>query len=159
MYLIDQPSRGRSPWQQSVDGPLGTFDTYTVSSRFTGVQNFDLWPNASLHTQWPGSGLAGDPVFDEFYASMVPLLVTDSESGEKNQHALVALLNALPVSTNRFISASRAALPTLAAETRYSRHALAVRPLRLARCGRCAEQGARYRRARARRATLQRRYI
>ncbi|KAF5373052.1 hypothetical protein D9758_001520 [Tetrapyrgos nigripes] len=93
VYLVDQPARGRSPWQQNVDGPQVMFDSTTVSQLFTATQLLNLWPNATLHTQWPGNGTVGDPIFDQFYASMVPLLSTDSESGQKNQHALTALLD------------------------------------------------------------------
>ena len=32
----------------------------------------DTWPQAGKHTQWPGTGLPGDAIFDEFYASIVP---------------------------------------------------------------------------------------
>jgi hypothetical protein len=55
-------------------------DTLFIENHFTAVERFDLWPQASLHTQWPGSGVAGDPVFDNFYASNVPSLVSDEES-------------------------------------------------------------------------------
>ena len=32
------------------------------------------WPQASLHTQWPGDGshTHGDPVFDQYYAHLAP---------------------------------------------------------------------------------------
>ncbi|THV08008.1 alpha/beta-hydrolase [Dendrothele bispora CBS 962.96] len=93
VYLIDQPARGRSAWQQSVDGPQITVDSLTISQIFTATAEFNLWPNATLHTQWPGNGTVGDPIFDQFFASTMPLLAIDSESGEKNQHALAALLD------------------------------------------------------------------
>ncbi|KAF5365286.1 hypothetical protein D9758_005337 [Tetrapyrgos nigripes] len=93
VYLVDQAARGRSPWQQSVDGLQTTIDTLSVSQLFTATEVYDLWPNSTLHTQWPGNGTVGDGVFDQFYASMVPLLESDGESGTKNQHAFVALLD------------------------------------------------------------------
>ncbi|THH21853.1 hypothetical protein EUX98_g8264 [Antrodiella citrinella] len=93
VYLMDQPSRGRSPWLQNIDGPQTVFSTELVESMFTATARFDLWPNATLHTQWPGNGSVGDAVFDEFYASMVPLLSTDVESATKNQKALVDLVD------------------------------------------------------------------
>jgi hypothetical protein len=37
-----------------------------MEQQFTAPQDFDLWPQAHLHTQWPGSGLQGDPTFDNF---------------------------------------------------------------------------------------------
>ncbi|KIK65737.1 hypothetical protein GYMLUDRAFT_56380 [Collybiopsis luxurians FD-317 M1] len=93
IYLIDQPSRGRSAWQMGVDGNQSTLDTTTISSRFTAPEVFNLWPQAALHTQWPGNGTAGDPIFDNFYASTMPSLVTDVESSIKVKAAVVPLLD------------------------------------------------------------------
>lgn len=43
---------------------------------FTGTATADFknWPQAHLHTQWPGPGRAGDPTFDAYFASTVPYL-------------------------------------------------------------------------------------
>nr|GAT46213.1 predicted protein [Mycena chlorophos] len=79
VYIIDQTSRARSAWQPTVNGPLETVDSLTTSWHFTAVQDFGLWPQAKLHTQWPGSGTMGDPIFDAFYASTVPSLVNNTE--------------------------------------------------------------------------------
>ena len=52
VYIVDQPQRGRSAYD-----PYGALDTFTaeaISKLFTGVQHFKLWPQAYLHTQWPG---------------------------------------------------------------------------------------------------------
>ena len=99
MYLVDQTARARSPWQQGVDDAQISYDTFTVESRFTAVQVFDLWPQARFHTQWPGSGMAGDPVFDEFYKSTVPSIVSEQYSSELMQAAGVALLDQIGVSS------------------------------------------------------------
>ncbi|KAJ6627418.1 Alpha/Beta hydrolase protein [Mycena sp. CBHHK59/15] len=93
LYIMDQPSRGRSPWQQNVDGTLATFDTFTVESHFTAVQFYKLWPQAILHTRWPGNGSVGDPVFDEFYASTVPSLNSSAEEAVRIKHAGSQLLD------------------------------------------------------------------
>ncbi|KAJ7762819.1 Alpha/Beta hydrolase protein [Mycena maculata] len=93
LYIVDQPSRGRSPWQPGVDGVLTTLDTFTVESHFTAVQLYDLWPQAALHTQWPGNGSVGDPVFDKFYASTVPSLNSSTEESFKIKHAGSQLLD------------------------------------------------------------------
>ena len=45
-----------------------------VETRWTACSDFSRWPEARLHTQWPGSGRMGDPIFDAYYASMVPAL-------------------------------------------------------------------------------------
>lgn len=39
---------------------------------FTATSKYNLWPQASKHTQWPGEGVMGDPIFDSFYKSNVP---------------------------------------------------------------------------------------
>ncbi|KAE9383700.1 alpha/beta-hydrolase [Gymnopus androsaceus JB14] len=93
IYLVDQPSRGRSAWQIGVDGNQSAFNVALVESRFTAPQLFNLWPQAALHTQWPGNGTAGDPVFDDFYASMMPSLTSDEESSIKVKAAVGKLLD------------------------------------------------------------------
>ena len=77
VYLVDQPARGRSAWQPGLDGPLTTIPVPYIERLFTACADYDDWPQARLHTQWPGAegkGHPGDPVFDQFYASQVPWL-------------------------------------------------------------------------------------
>ncbi|KAJ3760477.1 Alpha/Beta hydrolase protein [Lentinula raphanica] len=93
IYIVDQPSRGRSAWQMGIDGNESAYDATTISSHFTAVEKFNLWPQASLHTQWPGSGIAGDAIFDNFYASTVPSLNSDEESSVKVKRAVGKLLD------------------------------------------------------------------
>ncbi|KAK7471057.1 hypothetical protein VKT23_002472 [Stygiomarasmius scandens] len=93
VYIIDQPSRGRSPWQIDIDGKQSIFNTSYAESHFTAPERFNLWPQASLHTQWPGEGVAGDPIFDEFYASTVPSLMSDVEMSLKMKNAGSKLLD------------------------------------------------------------------
>ncbi|MGH7061975.1 MAG: alpha/beta hydrolase, partial [Stellaceae bacterium] len=93
VYMIDQPARGRSPWLPEIDGKLATFSAEAIESRFTAPQDFNLWPQAKLHTQWPGSGRIGDPVFDAFYATQVPYVASAVETQQRNQQAVAALLD------------------------------------------------------------------
>ena len=46
-----------------------------------------LWPQARFHTQWPGTGRRGDPVFDTFYAGQIPF-VPDMETVEQAVRAI-----------------------------------------------------------------------
>jgi len=66
VYVVDQPARGRSIYQQPLDGLVTSNSVLRMEQQFTASQYFDLWPQAHLHTQWPGSGLKGDPTFDNF---------------------------------------------------------------------------------------------
>jgi pimeloyl-ACP methyl ester carboxylesterase len=97
VYLVDQPARGRSPWQPEIDGPIKTYPTRDLERRFTAPEAYDLWPQAKLHTQWPGDGpnkgRAGDPIFDQFYASQIGFLASNAETQTLMQKAGAALLD------------------------------------------------------------------
>ena len=93
VYMVDQPARGRSPWLPDIDGKLATFAAEAIESRFTAPEAFNLWPQAKLHSQWPGTGHIGDPVFDAFYATQVPYLADGAETQRLNQQAVAALLD------------------------------------------------------------------
>ncbi|KAF5393680.1 hypothetical protein D9757_000340 [Collybiopsis confluens] len=96
IYLTDQPSRGRSPHHPSLDGPLDISDTLVAQQRFTAPAKYNLWPSAKLHTQWPGSGIAGeDAHFDSLYASIMPSLRNAIKLSEKTRDAGVELLDAI----------------------------------------------------------------
>jgi len=97
LYIVDQPSRGRSPWQQGIDGPQSQFNTLAIERLFTATQRFNLWPRAGLHTQWPGNGSRGDETFDNFYASILPFLSSNEEASHKVRRAGVALLDKIGV--------------------------------------------------------------
>jgi len=45
-----------------------------------------------LHTQWPGEGEPGDPVFDQFFASQVPSIENFTLQQTLNRDAILALL-------------------------------------------------------------------
>jgi hypothetical protein len=51
------------------------------------------WPQANKHTQWPGSGRQGNPVFDAFYSTQAQSLVSDLETQTLAQKAGAALLD------------------------------------------------------------------
>ena len=93
VYMVDQPARGRSPWLPEVDGKLATFTAEAIESRFTAPEVFKLWPQAKLHSQWPGTGRIGDPVFNAFYATQVPYLADNAQTQRLNQQAVAALLD------------------------------------------------------------------
>lgn len=59
VYVLDQPSRARSGHQPEV-GPQSRNGVERIQQRFTAPERSHLWPQARLHTQWPGSGVAGD---------------------------------------------------------------------------------------------------
>jgi pimeloyl-ACP methyl ester carboxylesterase len=96
VYVVDQPGRGRSPYNDSM-GPLIRFPASQLERRFTAHEKFNLWPQAKLHTQWPGDGpkkgQQGDPVFDQFYSSQVQYIQSGATTQRLNRDAGAALLD------------------------------------------------------------------
>jgi pimeloyl-ACP methyl ester carboxylesterase len=92
VYVVDQAGRGRSAYEPASYGPLGRVDLENTERRFAAPERFNLWPQAHLHTQWPGKGEPGDAVFDQFFASQVPSIENFTLQQTLNRDALLALL-------------------------------------------------------------------
>jgi pimeloyl-ACP methyl ester carboxylesterase len=93
VYLVDQPARGRSAWQPGIDGELTRFVAAFQEWLFTASATDPHWPQAVRHTQWPGTGKRGDPVFDAFQATQVPYLANAAETQRLILAAGTALLD------------------------------------------------------------------
>lgn len=72
---------------------MATFSTGDIETFFTATSQHALWPQSKLHTQWPGTGKAGDPIFDTFFASQVQYEPNRIISERDNTHAYLALLD------------------------------------------------------------------
>jgi len=93
VYVVDQVARGRAGyWTQSY-GPVTAPNLDRTLQRFAAPERYNLWPQAHLHTQWPGPAKPGDPVFDAFYATQFPSLTDFAEQQELNRDAGAALLD------------------------------------------------------------------
>ena len=95
VYIVEQPGRGRSAYQPDADGPQAYPQILSVQRRFTAPEKYNLWPQARLHAQWPGSGVPGDPIFDQFFASQVPFVQNPEVIQTLNRDALAALIDKL----------------------------------------------------------------
>ena len=93
VYVVDQVARGRSAHFSQSQGAVGTADLKRTEWRFTAPKHHNRWPQAKRHTQWPGSGQAGDRHFDAFYATQMPSLTSNEKSQQLNRDAVVALLD------------------------------------------------------------------
>jgi pimeloyl-ACP methyl ester carboxylesterase len=93
VYVVDQVARGRSAYWSQLYGPVTPSRFGFLDQRFVAPERYQQWPQAHLHTQWPGSGRPGDPAFDQFYASQFPSLASFPRQQELNRDALVALLD------------------------------------------------------------------
>jgi pimeloyl-ACP methyl ester carboxylesterase len=98
IYIVDQPARGRSIWLPNSGIAVKTYSAEMMEQRFTATDFYQLWPQAILHTQWPGDnnatkGRKGDPIFDAFYASTIQLVASEVSVQTMMQKAGVALLD------------------------------------------------------------------
>lgn len=91
VYSVDQVERGRSACQPDADQSLRTIDALEVQREWTAPSRYNSYPQAHLHTQWPGTGMRGDPIFDQFYASIVPS-IPDLVAGAGMRYAVGELL-------------------------------------------------------------------
>jgi len=92
VYVVDQPGRGRAAYEADLYGPATQVNLENTQRRFVAPERYKLWPQAHLHTQWPGQGAPGDPVFDQFYASQIPSIQNFTLQQELNRDAILALL-------------------------------------------------------------------
>ena len=93
VYVVDQAGRGRAAYLPEVYGAAAQTLLDNIQQRFTAVERYNLWPQAHLHTQWPGGGAPGDVVFDQFYASQLPSIQDFTLQQTLNRDAIVALLD------------------------------------------------------------------
>jgi pimeloyl-ACP methyl ester carboxylesterase len=91
VYVVDQSGRGRSGFFTDVYGKTRKSSVENATPRFTDTK--DLWPQANLHTQWPGSGIMGDPTFDSFYATQVETISDEALIERMNREAGAKLLD------------------------------------------------------------------
>lgn len=111
VYIVDQTLRARSAWQPGYGAEApSTYSAELLQQRFTAVQNYKLWPQSVNHTQWPGSGVMGDPVFDAFYASNVQFL-NNATLQQSTMAAALVLLEPTGPPFREAIFSDRAARP------------------------------------------------
>ncbi|MFC6791664.1 alpha/beta hydrolase [Methylobacterium komagatae] len=94
VYVVDQVGRGRSGTNPEVYGPYDRLGTRDLERTFTAPEVYDLYPQAKLHTQWPGgAGVQGNASFDQYFASQVPYLANSQQTEDLVDTALGALLD------------------------------------------------------------------
>jgi pimeloyl-ACP methyl ester carboxylesterase len=93
VYVIDQVGRGRAAHVTPVYGPPRLFNVKYLEEYFIAPERYEHWPQARLHTQWPGSGRAGDPIFDQIMAQRLTDMGDLVQREELNRDATAALLD------------------------------------------------------------------
>jgi pimeloyl-ACP methyl ester carboxylesterase len=92
-YVVDQPGRGRSGYATAQYGPSKVADMEGGQRRYLSQEKYKLWPQAHLHTQWPGSGAPDDPVSLQMVSGYVPEIDDFTKQQFLNRDALVALFD------------------------------------------------------------------
>jgi pimeloyl-ACP methyl ester carboxylesterase len=97
VYLQDFPARGRSQYVPGVDGTPGNLNlnirtVAQLEETFTAAATKGDYPQAKKHTAWPGSGVKGDKVFDDFTKTQVQFLAGPAQE-RMTRDANIALLD------------------------------------------------------------------
>ena len=95
VYVVDRPQHGRSPFNPEFQGSMASpGPTHFLERLFTRPVDFeDNYPQARLHTQWPGDGTMDDPAFRTFLAGTGPTLADHAASQVDAQRAGTQLLD------------------------------------------------------------------
>ncbi len=93
VYVVDQVGKGRSPYYPEIYGPVEPTDMANNQLRYVAQEKFNAWPQAHLHTQWPGSGTHDDPAVQQLVSSQIPSIKSFHRQQELNTAALVALID------------------------------------------------------------------
>lgn len=64
-----------------------------MMNRFTKFSDSNSYPQAKLHTQWPGEGVVGDETFDQAFSSQVEDMADRPRMEAMNREALNVLLD------------------------------------------------------------------
>src|ERR1700681_4412799 len=72
VYVVDQVGRGRSGYLSAAYGPMHNVERSKARPRFVAQEKYKLWPQAVLHTQWPGTAAPDDPATVQLAASQMP---------------------------------------------------------------------------------------
>src|SRR5262245_17728117 len=98
VYVVDQVARGRSGFVPDVYGATSGQPLDYIMEKFTSQERYKLWPQASLHTQWPGKGEPGDPAFAQYASSGAQGMENRVLQTQMNVDALAALLDRIGAS-------------------------------------------------------------
>ena len=92
VYVVDQVGKGRSAYYPDVYGANEQTDMSNNQGRYVAEERFNLWPQAHLHTQWPGGNTLDDPAVQQLVSSQLPSIKDFHRQQELNTAGLLALI-------------------------------------------------------------------
>lgn len=93
VYVVDQPGRGRSGYVAEALGAQRLADGESAQRRYLQQAKHKSWPQAQLHTQWPGTGEPDDPVTQQMIGGFLPEIENFTKQQFVTRDALVALID------------------------------------------------------------------
>ena len=93
VYVVDQPGKGRSGYVAEAYGPQRLATAESAQPRYLTQAAHKLWPQAHLHTQWPGNGAPDDPVTFSMVSGFLPEMGDLGKQQATTRDALVALVD------------------------------------------------------------------
>jgi pimeloyl-ACP methyl ester carboxylesterase len=91
VYVVDQVGRARSGYLAESYGPMRGIERDNSRPRYVAQEKYNLWPQAHLHTQWPGTGELDDPAAQQLFFSQLPGIADFNAQQPLNRDALIAL--------------------------------------------------------------------
>lgn len=97
VYLVDRPGHGRAPYDPELLGPsTPRLPEKAIVGLFSRPEdNPSSHPQAIRHSQWPGSGVPGDPAFDAFVQRLGPALADPAEADRHVRRGGAELLDSI----------------------------------------------------------------
>src|SRR5215216_6531732 len=83
----------RSGYVTEAYGPQTLADGSSATRRYMQSARFKLWPQAHLHTQWPGTGDLEDPISTLMLSGFLPEMGDVAKQQATTRDALVALVD------------------------------------------------------------------
>ena len=93
VYVVDQVGKGRSPYYPDVYGAYEQTDMSNNQGRYVAQEKSNLWPQAHLHTQWPGGNTLQDPAVQQLMSSQIASIKDFHKQQELNVAGLIALVD------------------------------------------------------------------
>ena len=92
VYVVDQVGKGRSAYYPDIYGPNEQTDMSNNQGRYVAEEKYNLWPQARLHTQWPGGNALDAGSVQQLVSSQLPSIKDFHRQQELNTAGLIALL-------------------------------------------------------------------
>ena len=100
VYVVDQPGRGRSGYLVGAYGQSRNVLRSNSASRFVSQEKSKLWPQAHLHSQWPGTGEPDDDASMQLASGQLPAIESFARQQVLNRNEFANVDVSAPISAD-----------------------------------------------------------